>query len=335
MASSKRGPHLTTLSVQLLTWNDEATVGKAIRSAEPLGAEVLVADLGSTDATREVCRDLGARVVRTDPGPRDEIRNRLAARGSSDMVLTLEPWEAVVSGHPVIVSAAAVSRPTRLLVSQPALVTKPVRLWDRRTHRFRQPVFEAVHDDTAPLADALVFAKPKPPGAEERRLAAEWAAADPVSGQPEYCLAFCELAAGRHDEFLRLTDLFLFKAGQRAGMSGLSARHHRALVQTYERKNPQQALAELLVCVSACPLRAEYWCLLGDAFYHLARDFGRAAEMYRLALSLGRHRDQSDPWPAQLAMYDEYPAKMLASCEAAVREERTIRIGHARDAKYG
>ena len=57
--------------------------------------------------------------------------------------------------------------------------------------------------------------------------------------------------------------------------------------------------------------------------------------MYRLALSLGRHRDQSDPWPAQLAMYDEYPTKMLTSCEAAVREERTIRIGHARDAKYG
>jgi len=247
------------------------------------------------------------------------------------MILTLEPHEAVVSGHAVLVSAAAASRPTRLMVVQGQLLSKPVRLWDRRTQQFRQPVFESVQpEQDALLAEAVAYSRPtRGPGDRELDLARQWAQDDPVSGDPEYCEAFCHLAAGRHDDFMRLTEAFLFKAGRRAGRSELAARYHRAWILCYERKNPQQALAELLVCVSASPLQAESWCLLGDCYYHLVRDYMRACEMYVNARTLGRHRDQGDPWPVQPAKYDQYPAEMERACERAIEHDRQIRTGLA------
>lgn len=319
-----------TLTVQMVTRDNEATVARAIRSAKELDAKVVVADLGSQDRTREVCRQLGAEVLAAQDGPRHLIRNRLADRAGTDMILTLEPWEAVVSGHAVLVSAAAASRPTRLMVASGGMVSKPVRLWDRRTQRFAQPVFEAVQPDAdAGLCEAVAYSNGPPPGDAELRLARQWAADDPVSGDPEYCEAFCHLAAGRTDEFMRLTDTFLFKAGQKGGMTALSARYHRAWVCCYNRKNPQQALTELLVCASASPLHAEYWCLLGDVYYHLVRDFRRASEHYRNARLLGRHRDQADPWPIQPAKYDEYPDAMEHACQRAMSHDRMIRTGIA------
>ncbi len=51
------------LSILIRTLNEADRVGATIRSALPLGGEILVIDAGSTDRTVEIARSLGARVL--------------------------------------------------------------------------------------------------------------------------------------------------------------------------------------------------------------------------------------------------------------------------------
>jgi len=54
---------MPTLTVCLLTRNEEATVGRAIGSISGLADQIVVAETGSTDRTAEIARTLGAEVV--------------------------------------------------------------------------------------------------------------------------------------------------------------------------------------------------------------------------------------------------------------------------------
>lgn len=46
----------------MIARDEEANIGRALRSAAPVADEMIVADTGSTDRTVEIARDLGARV---------------------------------------------------------------------------------------------------------------------------------------------------------------------------------------------------------------------------------------------------------------------------------
>lgn len=50
-------------SCYIRTLNEAARIGPVVRKVKELGAEVIVVDSGSTDGTREVARDAGARVI--------------------------------------------------------------------------------------------------------------------------------------------------------------------------------------------------------------------------------------------------------------------------------
>ena len=52
-----------SVSALILTGNDEANVGKCIKSLKPLTRNIYVVDAGSTDRTREICRKWGAVVA--------------------------------------------------------------------------------------------------------------------------------------------------------------------------------------------------------------------------------------------------------------------------------
>ena len=85
---------LTPVSVIILTKNEEDYVGRAIRHVD-FADEFVVVDCGSTDRTREVAEQAGARVVEQEwlgwPGQ----RNRGAEAATNDWVLTLEADEVV------------------------------------------------------------------------------------------------------------------------------------------------------------------------------------------------------------------------------------------------
>ena len=83
------------VSVLILARDEESVIGPAIRSAA-FAREVVVVDSGSADRTREIARDLGARVVETDwPGDYGAARSRAETFASCDWVFHLDADERV------------------------------------------------------------------------------------------------------------------------------------------------------------------------------------------------------------------------------------------------
>lgn len=98
-------PEATRISVVIPTLNEQAMITDAISSAYNSGmAEVIVADGGSTDETRKIATDMGARVVESARG-RARQMNSGAAQATGDALLflhadtTLPPRAAFLVQH--------------------------------------------------------------------------------------------------------------------------------------------------------------------------------------------------------------------------------------------
>ena len=77
-----------SISIILPTWCEEALIGSAVREALAIGAEVIVADGGSTDGTAAAARTAGARVV-TAPRGRGPQLHAGACSARGDILLFL------------------------------------------------------------------------------------------------------------------------------------------------------------------------------------------------------------------------------------------------------
>ncbi len=88
-----------TLSVVIITYNEEANLANALESVRDLvresGGELIVVDSGSTDRTTEIARSFGAKVfVRTWDGFAAQ-RNWALEQATSDWILPLDADEVV------------------------------------------------------------------------------------------------------------------------------------------------------------------------------------------------------------------------------------------------
>src|SRR5437660_10744742 len=83
-----------TLSVCLLTRNEERNIARAIRSVSSVASEVIVADTGSSDRTIQVANDLGAKIWHV--AWQDDFaaaRDYALSQATTDWILWLNPDE--------------------------------------------------------------------------------------------------------------------------------------------------------------------------------------------------------------------------------------------------
>ena len=84
---------LPRLSLIVIAKNEEASIGRCLRSAA-FADEKVVVDNGSTDKTVEIARALGARVIETQDWPGfGPQKNRALAAASGDWILSLDADE--------------------------------------------------------------------------------------------------------------------------------------------------------------------------------------------------------------------------------------------------
>jgi tetratricopeptide (TPR) repeat protein len=91
-----------TLSVCFLTRNDEARIGRAIRSVSGVADQVIVADTGSVDRTARIAAELGAELIQ-HPWEDDFSagRNFTISRATADWILWLNPDEELIPPNPL------------------------------------------------------------------------------------------------------------------------------------------------------------------------------------------------------------------------------------------
>src|SRR5919109_292580 len=88
-----------TLSVCIITHNEEANIGRTLASVTDLvkqtGGEIIVVDSGSTDRTVEIARSYGAKVFVEDWKGYAAQKNAAIAKASGDWILSLDADESV------------------------------------------------------------------------------------------------------------------------------------------------------------------------------------------------------------------------------------------------
>ncbi len=84
-----------SLSVAVITLNEEAKLGKTLESLRGLADEVIVVDSGSTDRTLEIARAHGAKVFSEPWKGYAAQKNSAIAKAAGDWVLSLDADEAL------------------------------------------------------------------------------------------------------------------------------------------------------------------------------------------------------------------------------------------------
>ena len=90
------------LSVVIITYNEEANIGRTLASVQPLVAdgkgEIIVVDSGSTDRTVEIAKSHGAKVFVEEWKGYATQKNSAIAKASGDWVLSLDGDEEIDPG---------------------------------------------------------------------------------------------------------------------------------------------------------------------------------------------------------------------------------------------
>jgi glycosyltransferase involved in cell wall biosynthesis len=84
-----------TLSVCIITLNEEANIERTLKSVESIAAEIVVVDSGSTDATVTLAKAHGARVFAEPWQGFARQKNSALAKATSDWILSLDADEEV------------------------------------------------------------------------------------------------------------------------------------------------------------------------------------------------------------------------------------------------
>ncbi len=311
------------ITTYLLTKNNQTTIDAALQSISWLKGPIIVGDMGSNDKTIEICRRYNTVVVPVVfQDNYSRAKNKLLDSGESLWQLYVEPWEQILTGHRAIIEAAADTKPhayyLQILTGQ--TIAKEIRLWNKQL-RFTNPVFENVTDSQANLLEpVIIHSKGGIDKNETERLLSFWKKADPISNEPYYYQAYQFLQNKKYREFASLAEQYITTS--KKGISAVMIRYYLAMVNLHVLGNSDKAIRNIIECIAARPLMAEFWCLLADLHYK-TNDYKKAISLYENAIILGSKR-LKDEWPIEIPKYEEYPQKMINSCQSILQHTKVF-----------
>lgn len=301
------------ITTHLIVQNNEETIEEALESVLPLNGKILIGDIGSTDKTLEICKKYHVEIVKlslnNDLG---KVRNKLTEYSQTEWNFYIEPWEKIIQGHEEI---QKVSHLSHCSIIQDYLITKSIRIWSKET-KFKYPVYECLN---GPSKESDVFIHAKQIDLSERnlKLIKVWKEKNPLALEPHYYLACILFGQRKWKEFLDVANYFIFQETKQT-MASIMTRYYLSLVYFYLEKNYRKSINNLLFCLTKKPLMAEFWCLLGDVYYHLDK-YDKAIAFYENAKILGSCRLKTDEWPLEILKYKEYPNEMIENCEKMIQ----------------
>ena len=306
---------MSPLTIHIIIKNNETTVEHTLESILPLQATILIGDLGCKDETVSKCKAYGANIIRLSLNDDlSQVRNHMLKLSNNQWNMYIEPWETILMGQEAIINALGgphIAYKTNII--QGDVVTKQTRLLHKTTGlKFTNPVFERLPGDGKDL-DVYFAVGPNNNSQLCLELAEKWKNKNPLASEPVYYVACSYLSNKKWDSFLNLAGLYLHQEKSDV-MSVYMTHYYCSMVNCYIKRDYQNAIRSLLPCLAKKPTMAEFWCLLGDAYYAI-KQYEKAKTFYENALLLGSKRLKDDGWPLEISKYKEYPQKMIEGCD--------------------
>lgn len=287
------------LTIQILTKNNEQTLERTLKSIESLNTNIIIIDDGSTDSTLKIAKK--HEIHQKGSLSRSEARNFFTKDGWN---FYIEPWEKLGGQF-------TFEEPNlyRFLITKGDWIVKEVRLWHKGLGKFNYPIFENIQpEEKAINQNVLIYSETRE---IELNLIEEWKKKESYLCQPYYYESFYYLQKEEYDKFIKSAERFLFLSKE-VSSSVIIIKYYLSFVYCFIKKSPREAITNLLICLSLKPLMAEFWCLLGDVYYFLLKEFDKAYRFYNNAIILGSQRKYLiDSYPIQLSKYKDYPQKRM------------------------
>jgi hypothetical protein len=303
------------LTIAFLLKNNQETIPALIASIKGKGV-LLGGDIGSTDSTSEICKKNGVILKSVLSSSLSESKNKLLQFVDTPWVMFIEPWERLLSDMPKLNEMD--KRSYSVQVIENGVINKPIRLWHTsRKLFFFNPIHEIIEDVNAEFLDIILYSGHGKLVEDEYKIITDWRREKPMSSTPIYYESFNHLSSGRYDDFLNCANSYFFM--EKKGIAYIMMKYYVASVFLYVKQDQKKAMENLVPCLVANPLMAEFWCLLGDILYK-SKQYERAIEIYTNAKIIGTRRLKSDPWPMHIDKYCDHPDKMIESCKSILAE---------------
>jgi len=309
------------LTIHLVVKNNEKTIERCIKSIIDLDAEIIVADLGCIDNTIELCNKYNLKIKKVSKNnDMSLVRNNLIEETQTEWILSINPWECIVSGkESIIKSINSIENAYKINILQNDTVSKEIRLWNKKKElKYNNPVYECLYGkfDVIPV---YFLCTDKNKEIKEKDIDS-WLDKSPLLTSPLYYKACYHLIEKRWDSFINLAEIYIHQQKE-YDVPYYMINYYLSMVLTYIKKDYQKAGKHLIVCLAKMPTMAEFWCLYGDIFCSI-HDYSRAIAMYENAKIMGEYRLNNDEFPVEISKYKEYPEKMIQSCNETIKSTK-------------
>jgi len=287
---------MKNLTVIMIVDNNEKTISSCLQSIRPYASQIIIGNLNSKDKTIEMCH--GCEIIEIS----SNNPNDLLQYSKNDNVLLMQPWEFIASGADNLKDINVVHS-SYIQILSGRTITKEVRIikkngsFNIRLQNFKKSVFLDIiaYSNNSNISNATFE-------------------------DSTYYKAYSLIKEKKYDEFLKHADQYLFV--NNSGVAATMLTYHTALVKVHHHNKSKEAIERIISCLSVNPLMAEFWCVLGDAFY-LRKEYAKAISFYENAIILGSKRKKSDIWPVELDKYKDHPNKMIESSKVIIRDSKT------------
>jgi glycosyltransferase involved in cell wall biosynthesis len=312
-----------SLITQIVVKNNEKTIKKCLDSIESLNGKILILDIGSNDNSIDICEEFGVE-IRKQSLNNDYSKLRNENIPKADWFLWIQPWEELVCGHEeinIISSQIDYKKCFDFKTINKKIISRETRFWNVDLNiEFKNKIFESPSYSNCLLADNVVLNQnmSQHDFEELKTICSQWKKEKPLLAEPIYYEAYLMLLSGKYKQFCHTAEHYLFN--DRKDMSDILMRYNLAQVQIYQQKEFNAGVGNVLSCLIYNPAIAEFWCLLGDAFYQL-KEMHKAIIFYENAIIAGETREL-DSFPIDVSKYKDYPIKMIENCEEIMSQTK-------------
>jgi len=295
------------LTTQILVENNEKTIKNTLDSLVKLKSKVIIGDMGSSDNTIKICKEFELEIVDVSKQKNySKIRNQLIKEGLN---FYINPWETLEQGEDFL---NQINETTNVYVFQNDVISKEIRIW--KNEQFKNPVYETIINKNAAISDKIIISSKKINNdiEEKLKLVKDWMKDRPLDLEPYYYLASCYLSLRDYKKFLFYANEYCNRENK-INNSLIMMKYYMAQVKLHTHQI-KEAAELTLTCISYLPSYAEFWCLLGDIFYH-QKKWEKSKCFYENAMTIGKKRKNKDEMPIEIKKYKQYPESMIKNID--------------------